>query len=59
MSLYCVRISYPPGLGVASYLSHRDRSTWSRRQAQRHAADVRAGRTGIRGFRTVDVVPHD
>ena len=54
--MFSVRIVYPAGLGHASYLQHRNRSEWSRRQAQRHAADVRANRTGVRGFLRVEVV---
>jgi hypothetical protein len=53
---YCVRITYPRGLGPVAYLSHRNRSTWTRRTARKHAADIRAGRTGIRGFTAVDVM---
>ncbi len=52
---YCVRIAYPIDLGGNAYLSHRGRSTWSRRRAQQHAADIRAGRTGVRGFDSVHV----
>lgn len=55
---YCVRIAYPVGLGGNAYLSHKDRSAWSRRRAQQHAADIRAGRTGIRGFLSVHVEPN-
>lgn len=54
--MYCVRITFPKGLGPVAYLSHRDRTHWSRRRAQQHAADIRAGRTGIRGFLSVEVV---
>jgi hypothetical protein len=56
---YCVRISYPPGLGQPAMLSHRGRTEWARRNAQRHAADVRGGRTGLRGFLAVDVIRAD
>lgn len=52
---YCVRIVYPRPLGPNAYLSHKNRSAWSRRRAQQHAADIRAGRTGIRGFLSVHV----
>lgn len=55
---FAVRITYPAGLGGPCYLSHKDRSAWSRRRAQQHAADVRNNRTGIRGFIRVDVVEH-
>lgn len=56
MKTYCVKIEQPKGLGGVSYLSHRGRSEWSRRQAQRHAADIRAGKTGIRNLLRVTVV---
>lgn len=36
---YCVRLQHAQG--TAAYLSHRDRTEWSKRQAHRHAADVR------------------
>lgn len=54
---YCVKIEYAAGLGRASYLSHKNRTSWSKRRAQQHAADIRAGRTGIRGFVRVTVEP--
>lgn len=56
--LCCVRLtSKKPGEGV-SYVSHRDRTSWSRRQAQRHAKAIREGRTGIDASKLagVDVV---
>lgn len=56
MKKFCVKIEYPRGLGGVAYLSHRNRSEWSRRQAQRHAADIRNGKTGIRNFGRVSVV---
>lgn len=39
MTRYCVQITYEKG---HSYLFHRGRTEWSRRQAQRHAKDCRA-----------------
>lgn len=56
MKLYNVRIIYAPGLGGPAILVHRTRSAWSRRQAQRHAANIRAGRTGVKDFIRVEIV---
>lgn len=39
MTRYCVQITYEDG--GHSYMSHRGRIEWSRRQAQRHAKDCR------------------
>lgn len=52
---YEVRIEYPKGLGPASYLQHKNRSSWSKRRAQQHAKDIREGRTGIRDFIRVTI----
>lgn len=38
---YCVRVQYPAGLGGTAYLSHKNRSAWSKRRAQQHAKDIR------------------
>lgn len=54
--LYAVRIVYEDRFGGSAYLQHKNRSAWSRRRAQQHAADIRAGRTGIRNFVRVEVV---
>lgn len=54
--MFHVRVIYTTGMGGPALLSHRNRSSWSHRQAQRHAADIRAGRTGIRGFLRVEIV---
>jgi hypothetical protein len=48
---YSVKIVYSKG--IASYLSHCNKSEWSKRQAQRHKADILAGKTGITGFLSV------
>lgn len=56
MTSYCVRITHSDGPVPVSYLSVNGRSEWSLRQAQRHAADVRAGRTGIRNAIRVEVI---
>ncbi len=53
--MYCVRIE-GPNPGTVSFLSHKDRTSWSRRRAQQHAKDIREGRTGIREFVRVTVV---
>ena len=50
---YAVVITYP--LGMRSHLEHLRRTTWTRRTAEKHAADVREGRTGVRGYVTVTV----
>lgn len=36
---YCIRIHYPDG---DSFLSHRDRSSWTRRTALKHLRDWQA-----------------
>lgn len=55
--LFNVRIVYSPGMGGPAILRHNGRTAWSKRQAQRHAKDIREGRTGILGFLRVEIVP--
>lgn len=43
-----VVIQYKRGFGGSAILEHCGRCSWSKRQAQRHCADILAGRTGIR-----------
>lgn len=52
---YAVRIFYTDG--TVAYLGHRGRSSWCLRTARKHAADIRAGRTGITGWYAVLVEP--
>jgi len=43
--------------GFVSYLSFRNRTAWSKRQAQRHAADVRVSPVH-KGLKSVTVDPN-
>ena len=53
--MFAVKLVYADG--SVSYLSFRSRTAWSKRQAQRHAADVRASSVH-KGMKSVTVEPN-